>query len=204
MKGSGYTLAFALVAGSLSALLLTGVGLATRPLREANARAEEVRNVLAVMGAEYPEGASADDLLELFEGLARMEERAGRTVYVYDPADRPGRVVVPFQGSGLWGPIRGFLALSPDLGTVKAVSFYEQQETPGLGGEIASEGFRRRFEGRSARGPDGRPGLAITAPGAATGPNEIDGISGATMTCDKVENMLNETLRAILGGGEER
>ena len=30
------------------------------------------------------------------------------------------------------------------------------------------------------------------------GPNCVDGISGATMTCDKVQEMLNEAIRSIV------
>ena len=46
-------------------------------------------------------------------------------------------------------------------------------------------------------GADGKVGIEIGA--GKDAPNRIDGITGATMTCDKVEDMLNEAIRALLG-----
>ena len=47
------------------------------------------------------------------------------------------------------------------------------------------------------RGDDGKVGIEIGTGKDAQ--NRIDGITGATMTCDKVEDMLNEAIRALLG-----
>ena len=34
----------------------------------------------------------------------------------------------------------------------------------------------------------------------ADGPNEVDAVSGATMTSDKVEDMLNRVIAEVTGG----
>ena len=196
MKDSVYTLSYALGLAVLCAVLLTAVGLATQDRQRANEEAEEVRNILLVLGIAYPEGARPEELLEIYERKVAEEKIGDLRTYVYRENERTLAVAVPVSGPGLWGPIEGFLALEPDLKTVRGVAFHRQEETPGLGGEIASDEFRRRFEGKQVAANAGPP-LRITMPGQATGPNEIDGITGATMTCDKVETMLNNVLRQL-------
>ena len=98
----------------------------------------------------------------------------------------------------MWGPIKGFLALEPDYKTIRGLTFYEQEETPGLGGDIVTEGFRSRFEGRQIRVAEGQWGIDIIAGGAEqTEVNQVAGISGATMTCDKVQEMINVIIEAL-------
>ena len=110
-------------------------------------------------------------------------------------------VAVPFAGPGLWGPVEGFLALESDMRTIRGITFHKQEETPGLGGEIASASFTRQFEGKSIVDESGRPGIRILRAGAAPpeskGANEVDGITGATTTCEKVQAMLNEIIARI-------
>ena len=107
-------------------------------------------------------------------------------------------VAVRFAGPGLWGPIKGFLALEPDYKTIRGLTFYEQEETPGLGGDIVTEGFRSRFEGRQIVNAKDQWGIDIIAGGAEQAEvNEVAGISGATMTCDKVQEMINIIIEAL-------
>ncbi|MHC4602689.1 MAG: FMN-binding protein [Planctomycetota bacterium] len=40
--------------------------------------------------------------------------------------------------------------------------------------------------------------MIICKPGTAKEQNEIDGITSATMTCDKVQAMLNMAIRKVL------
>jgi Na+-transporting NADH:ubiquinone oxidoreductase subunit C len=202
VKRSLYTVVFAAALGTVCALLLTGVGQFVAPYREANAKAEKVRHVLHVLGVPLVPGTPPQELLEVFERDVRTEERGELTVYIYgeaggaDPA-----VAIPLVGPGLWGPIKGFLALKPDMRTIRGVTFYEHEETPGLGGEIASAWFQDQFKGKSIVGPDGEPGIRILRGGGASQPNEVDAITGATMTSKKVEAMLNAAVMRIV---EER
>jgi len=201
LSGSRYVLLYALVVGLVVSTLLTAVGQFAAPYREANARAAEVRNILEALGVEVPKGASAQELVDLYQKSVSEETRDGVTFYRYQaPAGTGGAstaFAVRFGGPGLWGPIEGFLALEPDLRTIRGVSFYKQEETPGLGGEIVSAKFRGQFVGKSIVGPEGRPGLRVVKPGTAQGPNEVDAITGATMTSARVEAMLNEVIGKI-------
>ena len=200
MKGNLYTLLYAAVMGIVCALLLTGVGWFTAPYRAANAQAEEVRNILSVLGISFENNTSADELLQIFEKQVRLEESGDLTLYKYVGADEEVlAVAVFFAGQGLWGPIKGFLALEPDMKTIRGVTFHEQEETPGLGGEITAGWFRDQFKGKSIYDREGNPVIVIRIGSSSEdmGDNEVDGITGATLTCNKVEAMLNAVIAKI-------
>ncbi len=202
MKQSLYTFTYAAVLGTVCALLLTGAGRFTASYREANAQAEKVRNILAVLEVPFEPRAASQELLAVFERYVLAEERGDLTLYLYvDPEAGQGlkAVAVPFAGQGLWGPIKGFLALKPDLKTIHGVTFYEQEETPGLGGEIGADWFRDQFKGKSIEDAQGKRGIRIRRGGGATGPNEVDAITGATMTSERVEEMINAAVARIAG-----
>ena len=199
MRDKLYTLLYAAVLGTVCALLLAGAGRFTEPYREANAKAEEVRNILAVLEVPFESTAKSGELLEIFERAVRSEPIGSITAYVF--AGEEGAVeavAVPFSGQGVWGPIKGLLALAPDMRTIKGVTFYEQEETPGLGGEIASELFRSQFRGKMIHDAAGKPGIRIVRGTSGGAQNEVDGISGASMTCRKVETMLNSVIETIV------
>lgn len=210
MKGSLHNIVFAAVLGTVCSLLLTGAAQFTAADIARNREAERIRNILLVF--EVPlngKKATRKTLLEVsYEQLKTIYkdnivppgETDAPALYKYVPVGGDGAVqavAVHFAGKGLWGPIRGFLALNLELTTIRGVTFYEQEETPGLGGDIDTKEFTERFKGKQVRDVAGRAGIRIVRSGA-TGPNEIDGLSGATLTCRKVEAMLNRAIERIL------
>jgi Na+-transporting NADH:ubiquinone oxidoreductase subunit C len=206
MRDNVATLVYSCVLGIVCAALLTVVGKVTGPRWEANRKAEEVRNILGVLGVPYDAGATAEELVALFNKDVRTERLDGLTAYVYGGGPQGGEakaVAIPFSGPGLWGPIKGILALEPDMRTIRGITFYEQEETPGLGGDIATERFQSRFKGKSIVGPDGKPAIRLVQGGNAKADNEVDAITGATLTSQKVEQMLTATAGQIVkaGGG---
>jgi len=198
VKGSAYTLFYAAALGTICALLLTAAADFTDPYKKANAEAEEVKNILLALNVPLEGKPSPGELLELYEKNVREQKRGDITTYVYAPSSgKDGAVAVRFEGPGLWAPIKGFLALDPKITKIRAITFYEQEETPGLGGDIVEPSFRDKFVGLLIRDEAGYPGIVISSKG---GPavNKVDGISGATMTCDKVQAMLNEAIKSIV------
>lgn len=201
MKGSLYTLGYAVILGAVCSLLLTGASRFTAPYRAANSEAEEILNILTVLKAEFSEDASSSELVEIFERDVQEQQRGEARFYVYSSPQagvETEAVVVRFAGLGLWGPIKGFLALEPDMRTIRGLTFYEQEETPGLGGEIASSWFREQFVGKSIVDESGKVGIIIRRGGGKQARNEVDAITGATMTCNKVEAMLNAVIEDIV------
>ena len=200
MKNNIYTLCFAGILGTVCALLLTAVANFTAPYQEANAEAEKNRNILGVLQVPYPSGASSQELVKIYKDNVREEKSGELEMYRYVPPQDSGKnetVAIGFEGPGLWGPVKGFLALERDMRTIRGITFYEQEETPGLGGEIASDWFREQFVGKSIVDEAGSPGIIISS-SEGEAPNKVDAISGATMTCDKIQTMLNEVIKGII------
>ena len=198
MKGSVYTLFYAAVLGTTCAMVLTFAASFTAPYKKANAEAEEVKNILLALNVSMPDKASSEQLVEIYKENVKEQQRGDITTYVYTPStNNDGAIAMRFVGPGLWGPIKGFLALDPKITKIQGITFYEQEETPGLGGEIVKSSFRDKFVGLMIRDETGNPGIIIKSGGEAA-VNKVDGISGATMTCDKVQEMLNEAIKSIV------
>ena len=103
--------------------------------------------------------------------------------------------VVPLHGAGLWGPIWGYVALDEDFRTVVGVSFDHKGETPGLGAKITTPEFQRQFVGKKIKDPDGEfVSVQVLKNADKNSDNEVDAISGATITSTGVGQMLRECL----------
>lgn len=78
--------------------------------------------------------------------IAQADDRANikvRAKYaeVYLVKDENGKVVqavLPMYGNGLWSIMYGLVAVQSDANTINGITYYEQGETAGLGGEIAN------------------------------------------------------------------
>ena len=195
MKSNLFTVVFAIVLGVVCSLLLTAVAEGIRPQREANEKAERYRNILNIFAISIPEGAANQDIIKIFEEKVTIvgKDSANPDYYLYGQL-----VAIPAQGAGLWGPIEGLIGLADDGETITAVSFYKQKETPGLGGEIAGKDFTDRFIGKKLFDSQGQPTLQLVRPGKAKGEYEVDAVSGATMTSDKVQALIRSSAENFL------
>ena len=113
-------------------------------------------------------------------------DRDSLPAYLYETS-----CIIPVQGTGLWGPIWGYLCFSEDWEIYGAV-FDHKGETPGLGGEIATEAFANRFIGKSCTDSMFTQFIPIVLKKQAdpNSPYEVDAISGGTMTSNGVTAML--------------
>jgi len=197
MKGSLYTVLYATVLGCVCALLLFGAGALTEERIELNKESEERLKILEVLGAPVSKDTTPERLKEVFEESVRVEGAGENTQYVYATGETVNAVAIPVAGPGLWGLIEGFLSLESDRRTIRGVTFPVQEETPGLGGEIGSAWFTDQFKGKTIV-LDGRPGIKIVRGGGERAANEVDAITGATMTCNAVEAMLNAAIEGFV------
>lgn len=104
--------------------------------------------------------------------------------------------IFPVQGSGLWGPIWGYIALDDDLNTVYGAVFAHASETPGLGAEIATSVFQDQFKGKTIFENGTYVGIEVLkGAGASAGnPHAVDAISGGTITSRGVQQMIDDCL----------
>ncbi len=195
------TIVFAAILAVVCSLLLSGAEFILKPFRDANEQAEEISNYLSALGIPVPEDAAASELIDIYDANVTVHEMGGLDIYTYVPgdgsSDTPLAYAVPFSGAGLWGPVSGVLAMEPDLKTIRGVRFYKQEETPGLGGEIGAPWFQKQFEGKKIVSPSGEYGFEVVKPGSSTKMNQVDGITGATMTSDRVGIMIDAVVKTI-------
>ncbi|HIG07434.1 MAG: Na(+)-translocating NADH-quinone reductase subunit C [Methylococcales bacterium] len=115
-------------------------------------------------------------------------------VYLVKKGGQISSIILPVHGYGLWSTMYGFLALDADGQTVQSISFYDQAETPGLGGEVVNPAWRALWKGKKVYSADSRPVLRLikgvvdaSRPGAE---HQIDGLAGATLTSNGVSNLI--------------
>lgn len=118
-------------------------------------------------------------------------------------------IILPVSGYGLWSTLYGFLSLDADGQTVQSINFYDQAETPGLGGEVVNPKWRALWKGKKVYAETdqpsqdkgtieeadvGEPAIALIKgvvdndkPGSQY---QVDGLAGATLTSTGVTNLV--------------
>lgn len=107
---------------------------------------------------------------------------------------KPVTAVLPIEGLGLYGTLYGFIALDRDLTTIRGLAFYENRETPGLGGEVDNPKWKGLWPGRKAFDETWTVRIALTkgiAGPPEKDPYQVDALTGATITSNGVTRMLH-------------
>lgn len=144
------------------------------------------------------EGKSVSDLTpkEISEIDKKSGLKAYYPLYIYNNTETHTKLyAIHVSGKGLWSTIKAYMALKPDLSTIFGVVVYEQQETPGLGGDVDKPYFQDRFKGKKWLKDGVVQHFTITKPGKAMNDHSIDGITAATMTCNGVQAFLNNDFK---------
>jgi Na+-transporting NADH:ubiquinone oxidoreductase subunit C len=202
-----YTVVFMVAVAGVFTGAVSAVNLLSRERVRLNQELARKRVIMEVLGIAVPPEAGLKEVAALYG--ERVEE-TGRQI-VTDVARYPilagcaedgSLLAYAFEvsGSGFWDVIKGYIAIEPDLETIRGIAFYQQNETPGLGAEITEPWFEKQFEGRKLPREvpaDGRL-VRFVPPGTEPGPHEVDAITGATQTSKAVERFLNEDLRNFL------
>lgn len=215
-----YIFIFSAVMVVLVALLLSTTSLNLKPFQDKNVEVEKKQNILASINIE----STAKDAVELYakyitssfvvnnkgekvEGvdaftvnvkneLSKPANDRLLPVFVGTLSDGTNAYVMPLQGKGLWGPIWGYISLKPDMNTVLGAVFDHSGETPGLGAEIATEGFQKPFADKQIF-KDSTEFVSIKVLKGGAPENDIhgvDAISGGTLTSKGLEAMLDSCL----------
>jgi len=125
-------------------------------------------------------------------GIGRRANHA--TVYLVQRDGRIELVILPVHGQGYASTLYGYVGLDPAGGTVRALTFYEHGETPGLGAEVDDPDWLAEWEGVSVRDDQGRIRLGVAAEGLDPGSPDaaylVDGLTGATRTGEGVTRLL--------------
>ena len=120
----------------------------------------------------------------------------GEGLAVYEAEVEGSRkYIIPMNGTGLWGPIWGYLSVENNGSTVYGSEFGHAGETPGLGAEIVYPPFRNQFNGKELIKNGEFKSIAVVKPGQTNAERDyVDGISGGTITSKGVDAMLLESV----------
>jgi len=104
--------------------------------------------------------------------------------------------IFSLRGAGLWGALWGYLALEDDKNTIYGAFFSHESETPGLGSQIAERPFQEQFVGKHILNERRQfVSVAVMKAGQrAEGRQQVDALTGGTITCKGVEAMLYNSL----------
>ncbi len=188
---NSYIFIYSAVLVVVAALILTVVSVSLKPMQTKNQQAETKQMILKTIGIE----STRDNAAKLYaQHITESTTPSGLPYYTYSEG-----VIIPLKGTGLWGPIWGYLALDGSSHVVGAV-FDHKGETPGLGGEIATDKFAHRFIGKTM---DEHP-IYLTKNAEKDNPYQVDAISGGTMTSNGVTAMLEKAFFDYRDLTEER
>ncbi len=178
------------IAGMFSGLAIVGIFLVTQPMIERN-RAE------ALEAAIYRvlEGARSRVAFVLREGkLARFESPDGslpkeEAVYAgYDEAGALLGFAVPAEGPGFQDTIKLLYGYNVERERVVGMEVLESRETPGLGDKIIKDmNFVGNFRDLAVE-----PKI-VAVKGGRSQENQVDAISGATISSIAVCNIINNS-----------
>ena len=223
MHKNSYVFLFAASVTVVCSLLLASAATLLKDRQQENIKLDMQKNILASAGFISDEKEyTRNDILSMYdENISSMvidmsgEKVADKTVDQLDKkkdtdllplyfSQENGEIksyILPVSGKGLWSTIYGYLALEPDVNTVKGITFYQHGETPGLGGEIVTDWFRSNFVGKKIYSPDGELVSITVVKGKVEGSvpegeqyHYVDGISGSTLTGNGLTNFLKSDL----------
>ena len=198
---------------TIVSLLLSITSGSLKSFQEDNVRLDTKKQILnSLPGIELGEDAAATYAATIKE--YNMLDAEGNVVKSLDPVadfdvkaeegqfpmyvaeiDGETKYILPMNGAGLWGAIWGYMALNDDRNTVFGVFFNHAGETPGLGAEIVTEKFRNPFIGKELLKNGKFASIAIEKAGTKVeGRDQVDAISGGTITSKGVEAMLSSSL----------
>ena len=215
-----YIFVFSTIMIVIVAALLSTAAMVLQPLQEKNIEIQEKRNILSsikikssvkdaeelykkyITGSfvintvgEEQEGADAFEI-EMGSQMRKTLEQRTLPVFISSLEDGIKKYIVPVHGKGLWGPIYGFVALNEDFTTIYGTNFNHNSETPGLGAEINTDWFGAQFADKKIFNKNGEF-ISIDLVKGGADPeslNEVDAISGGTLTSDGLEKMLYDCL----------
>lgn len=206
-----YIIIYSVVMVVIVAVLLAVTSLSLQERQNANRLNEKKQSILTSLSAtdrayegyisEYAIDKDGNKIegIDVFKQMEDLKGSFEDGIYpIFEAQD--GCVVVPVTGSGLWGPIWGYVALENDMTTIAGVVMDHSGETPGLGAEIATPKHQATYKGKQIFKGDEFVSVKLRK-GGATEENkahEVDAISGGTKTSDGVSAMLENSLRNYL------
>ena len=176
----------------IAGLLLGAVYEITKePIRKENQRAKEEAYKAVFADADAFEDVKIDE-----DKVAKALDEKGLDATINEAMkvlDKSGQhigyVLTVTDHEGYGGDIQFAMGVQSD-GTLNGISFLSISETAGLGMKAKEDAFRKQFEGKKTN-------QIVYTKNGAKADNEIDALSGATITTNAVTNGVNAGLYFI-------
>lgn len=178
--------------------LLAGMQITLGPVIEANKINETLEKVPEMVFGQ----ARAEALRDRQQAVdvtpqSVAVEKAGKTVrYSVYRAETEGQLagwVAKTAGQGYADKIEMLIGFDPLVDKITGIFVLEQKETPGLGNKIVTDQWRAQFVSK----PTAEPLEAVK--GKAKADDEIDAITGATISSKAVTTIINTTVNDLRG-----
>ncbi|MBU1702564.1 MAG: FMN-binding protein [Candidatus Eisenbacteria bacterium] len=175
------------LAGLFSGLMIVGMYEWTLPrITENQARALRAAVFQVVPGSSTMQKLIVQDGRLIVVG----EEEAKGAAAIYAAYNADAQFLgyaIPHEGSGFQDVIKLIYGYNPAEKTVVGLQILESRETPGLGDKIIKDAdFKQNFQRLSVE-----PEIRAVKKGAKSAANEIDAITGATISSKAVVKILN-------------
>ncbi len=172
-----------LLISAIASGLLAGLNSVTAPIIADAALQASYGKYFEILGdsVEINETADALAIMDKYPEITSvLESTEGGQVNSY---------IFSVVSNGYGGEMENAIIIDPN-GTVLGYRNLSNNETPGFGAQIGENGFYPRFEGKSVSS-----GQLVLGTGG--GENEIEAISGSTITSNAVMTGLNQAVAAF-------
>lgn len=218
MHSNQYTLIYAAALSIITAIVLAVAAEGLKPAQQTNIALDNKSNILRAVRLNYTDRAQIENTysksieevvvnaagesiggvkikeVDLKKEVAKVPENRRLPLYVYTANKGEKYYIVPLRGTGLWGPIWGYISLQDDFDTVYGAFFDHKGETPGLGAEIAELPFQQQFQGKKIMSDEGQfvsVNVVKKTDKVSYGTeHRVDAISGGTITSRGTDAML--------------
>jgi Na+-transporting NADH:ubiquinone oxidoreductase subunit C len=223
---NGYTFLFAIIMVVVVGSGLAAISVALKPRQDKNLVVKKKMDILNALKIEGVNRKNASDLYSQYvledesvvlnssgeevEGVAFdidiKKDYRDKTLAVKDRKyplyvaniDNSKKYVIPVVGSGLWGPIWGYIAVNEDKTSIYGAQFDHKTETPGLGAEIKQDFFTKRFDTEVISENGEYKKIKVVKDGSGGELHAVDGITGGTITSKGLEEMVDRTVQVYV------
>jgi len=191
---SGRLIATLGIAGFLSGILLVGAYLFTLPMIQANKARELEAAIYKVLpgSKSFETLVLKDGTLEVFKKTEASNHGAPpNSIFAgYDSTGALVGIAVPAEEPGFQDIIVGIYGYNPSAKTIIGFEVLDSKETPGLGDKIVKDmAFKTNFAALSVE-----PELVVVKKGQKKNPNEVEAITGATISSKAVVRLLQKSI----------
>lgn len=223
---NGYTFFFAIVLVVVVGAGLAAISMGLKPMQDKNVMVKKKMDILSAIKIESTRKNGADlyaeyideessvvldsegnivdgkvafdvDIKKQYRDKTLDKKDRDYPLYVAN-VDGETKYIIPVVGSGLWGPIWGFLSVNSDKQTIYGATFDHKTETPGLGAEIKQAFYYNQYEGETISADGAFTKIKSVKDGTGSMPGRVDGITGGTITSKGVEEMVNRTVEVYV------